>query len=447
MILNSPRDLESEEEPKPLFAISMRRKAVLLGLAYFSAALLVLSSTHPHMADAYDQMMYQDPSEQEEIISSALVGDTPLLSPTTEQTPLEVPAVAQLEVVWNRTHGGNRSEHASSIIGTADGGFVVAGRRYVPGASSNIYLLRVDGEGEKVWEKTYGGVGMDDALGVVQSDDGGFVAAGFTDSPHRSDAYFLKVDIDGNMIWNRTYGGAGEEGMACIVESGDGGYMAAGWNSGHLYVLRLDRDGNLVWDKTYGSINSLDSTGIAKTGGGDYIAWGKRASFGTYLLRIDGEGNKTWEKTFHGTLAMDVVLALDGGFIVAGGDAGDVSLLKVDSEGNKIWQKTYSRNGSEMPACVVDSGDGGFIVGGSAGLMSEGPPTYEELPVGGAYLLKVDDEGEVVWEQECSFVETGLHHVNGIISCGPGEFVVMGARPYDPETRWDLFLLKIRDKS
>jgi len=110
-------------------------------------------------------------------------------------------------LVWNDTYGGTVHDEAMRVVPTGDGGFVIAGSTSSSGANHDeVYLVRVDSEGTKVWQKTYGTAENDYARAVVQSGDGGFVVAGFANCPltagttESCDAYLLKVDADGEKV-------------------------------------------------------------------------------------------------------------------------------------------------------------------------------------------------------------------------------------------------------
>jgi hypothetical protein len=82
-----------------------------------------------------------------------------------------------------------------------------------------------------LWSETYGGINDDRALSLVATSDGGYAIAGTTDSFGAGgyDFWLVKTDADGNQLWSRTYGGAGNEEAHSLVQTDDGEYMIAGY--------------------------------------------------------------------------------------------------------------------------------------------------------------------------------------------------------------------------
>ena len=84
---------------------------------------------------------------------------------------------------WNRTYGGASSDRAWSMVQTFDGGYAVAGWTQSFGAGlDDFWLVKTDSAGNMQWNRTYGGANPDEARSVVQTDDGGYAVAGYTSS-------------------------------------------------------------------------------------------------------------------------------------------------------------------------------------------------------------------------------------------------------------------------
>jgi hypothetical protein len=137
---------------------------------------------------------------------------------------------------WNKTYGGTRSELAYSMVQIDDGGYAITGFVTYPGWASFL-LVRTDADGNMQWMKTYGEGSVNNhednyAFSVVQTSDGGYAMAGFTASEatgYYTDFRLVKTDAYGNMQWNKTYGGAGDDWAYSVVQTTDGGYAMAGY--------------------------------------------------------------------------------------------------------------------------------------------------------------------------------------------------------------------------
>jgi len=163
---------------------------------------------------------------------------------------------------WIKTYGGTNWDQANSIQQTSDG-YVVAGYTFSFGAGdADAWVLKLDGDGNVQWQKTYGRSSVDEAWSIQQTSDGGYIVASYTHTFGAGiwDAWVLKLDGDGNVQWQKTYGGTNCDYAESIQQTLDGGYIVAGGTysfgvGGNAWVLKLDGDGNVQWQKTYGGTN------------------------------------------------------------------------------------------------------------------------------------------------------------------------------------------------
>jgi hypothetical protein len=185
-----------------------------------------------------------------------------------------------------------------------------------------------------LWSKTYGGTGYDYGFSVVQTSDGGYALAGFTNSfgSGKPDFLLVKTDSSGNQLWRKTYGGNGDDEAVSVVQTGDGGYAIAGSTMSYgagdrdFWLVRTDSSGNELWSKTYGGAGSDGVESMVLTSDGGYALACYTSSFGAgsfdaWLVRTDSSGNQLWSKTYGGTVndyASSIVLASDGGYALAG---------------------------------------------------------------------------------------------------------------------------------
>ena len=139
---------------------------------------------------------------------------------------------AQGDTLWTRTFGGSSNDEGFSVQQTSDGGFIVAGSTESFGAGeSDVYLIRTDAQGDTLWTRTYGGSGFDRGFSVQQTSDDGFVVAGVTTSfgaGESDDVYLIRTDAQGDTLWTRTFGGSGHERGWSVQQTDDGGFVVAG---------------------------------------------------------------------------------------------------------------------------------------------------------------------------------------------------------------------------
>lgn len=146
-------------------------------------------------------------------------------------------------IIWRKTYGGSDTEGANSIQQTNDGGYIVAGNSSSSNGdvgnnkgSFDYWVIKLDNQGDIDWEKNYGGSQWDWAYSTKQTNDGGYVVAGQSESSNRdvgsnkgSDDYWVvKLDNRGNIIWEKNYGGIKFDYPQAIQQTNDDGYVVVG---------------------------------------------------------------------------------------------------------------------------------------------------------------------------------------------------------------------------
>ncbi|RME54077.1 MAG: hypothetical protein D6790_17120, partial [Caldilineae bacterium] len=130
---------------------------------------------------------------------------------------------------WSALYGGDGFEEMEGLLITQDGGLVICGATdsYGEGESGDAWILKLRGDGQVVWQRTYGGPGDESILDMRQLPDGGFIAVGWTQSfgVKQTDVWVLRLDAQGQVVWAKTYGGAGVEQAWSVDLTGDGGYV------------------------------------------------------------------------------------------------------------------------------------------------------------------------------------------------------------------------------
>jgi hypothetical protein len=322
-------------------------------------------------------------------------------------------------VQWTKTIGGSAGDEARSIIQSSDGGYVVAGLTESFGAGgADIFVVKLDSAGNVQWTKTIGGSSWswgswDEARSIIQSSDGGYAVAGWTNSfgaSFYSDIYVVKLDSSGNVIWTKTIGGSFDDVAYSIIQSSDGGYVVAGGTSSFgaggadIFVVKLDSAGNVQWTKTIGGSFDDVAYSIIQSSDGGYVVAGRTGSLGDiYVVKLDSGGNVQWTKTIggsHSDGALSIIQSSDGGYAVAGFARSfgasyyyhsDIYVVKLDSGGNVQWTKTIGGSFDDVANSIIQSSDGGYAVAGGT----------ESFGAGGAdmYVVKMDANGNVCFSK------------------------------------------------
>ncbi|MEA2053880.1 MAG: hypothetical protein U9O96_02005 [Candidatus Thermoplasmatota archaeon] len=305
---------------------------------------------------------------------------------------------------WNKIYE-NFAGEAFGII-KVNGGYAIMGGCMAQNTSwseSDVFLLKIDENGNIIWNKTYGGNGEDVGLSLVKTENG-YAICGYTMSYGNGgvDVWIVKTDEQGNELWNKTYGREGDDFGKHIIKTNDGYAIvgSSGNRDGDIWVIRIDEDGNIIWNKTYGGEDYDGGEDILKTEDGYLIcgvtaSYGKEKSWDAWLIKIDENGNEVWNKTYdYGDMEWATrIIKVGNGYIVCGNTVGAIPsgwLIKVDNQGNEVWNKTYGGGDVERFSDITEIEDG-YVLAGCTG-------TYDVGFTDG-WLLKIDKQGNEIWNK------------------------------------------------
>ena len=287
------------------------------------------------------------------------------------------------DTLWTFVYNGpsSKADCFFKVVPTADGGFVLCGYSKSFGNGDNAIYAKLNSSGQLQWIKNWGGSGIDHAEDIIQLSDGKYVLCGYTtSSPARYyDAFILKIDQNGNTLWNKIYGGTAYDDANSIQVLPDGGFITGGQSNDQLYLIRTDSNGDSLWTKAWGTsgIDNIECVNFAQ-GGNGFILAGTTAGAGAggedgYLVKTDTGGVQVWAKTFGGTLNDGfhrIEQTSDGGYVGSGTSSEgpwvnpNIWLVKFDVNGNKSWEKFFGGNDHDHGYSGQQTSDGGYIIAG-----------------------------------------------------------------------------------
>lgn len=233
----------------------------------------------------------------------------------------------------------------------------------------DYWIVKLDKEGTVIWQKTYGGEYADLLRSMEQTKDGGYILGGYSNSSQSGekvdantgvgDYWIVKIDDVGSIEWQKTYGGNGDNQLYVIHQTQEGGYITGGNSNSttpltslggnvrsgtDFWVLKLDENGAVLWSETYdfGKVDILTSLVENK----DH----------TYLI-----GGYAQNDSFN---SLEKVIKKDEEGI------NDYIALKIDEKGEILWDKTVGSNGEDILRKLIETRDGGYLMAGTSNAQS-----------------------------------------------------------------------------
>jgi len=308
--------------------------------------------------------------------------------------------------IWDKIYGdpSPSTESIISVCQTSDGGYISAGY-IMPHDYQYTWLIKTDAYGNEIWNKSYQFVEFSVANSVVETFDEGFLVAGeiyYYYPNNNSYALLLKVDKDGNEVWNKTYGGYLQNEFRKIKTTADGGFIVAGLkhneslNDSYPWLLKLDKYGEEQWNKTYIVNKDIQSVfDVLQTHDGGYAMIGYKVDFfhiwlNGWMIKTDKDGNKEWirdyQKIFVYNTPYSFYQTSDGGYILTGETLNllkykitgkfkiDLWLAKTNEMGRIKWSRSFNKENTNTNITFIDSfgtsilqiDDGGYVVLGNS---------------------------------------------------------------------------------
>lgn len=258
--------------------------------------------------------------------------------------------------MWERRYGGPEDDHARAVAATSDGGFVVVGfTRGNRPSGDDAWVLRLRGDGELQWEKTFGGDESDSAFHVAVSRDDTITVAGNSRSSDSDgyDAWIFRLTADGALLWQRHFDHGLFDAATAVTTLGDEGVLVIGITSTKgfdredSWAVRLDSRGEVQWRHSFEGLRRDTGWSAHVTSDGGFVialATSSRGSGSTDAIpvRLDRGGDRLWERVYGGTLwdrpaalavLRDASIALGGYTTTSGAGYEDFWILHLDRDG------------------------------------------------------------------------------------------------------------------
>jgi len=254
-------------------------------------------------------------------------------------------------VLWEKAFGDTAYDEWGTSLAISSLGYVVAGFQMTSDGDENLYLIKVDTDGEVVWQKSHGTSNPDRAYDIIHHSSGGFVVGGYSGEFLGSacDPYLLKINEAGDVLWERILGDPTQiERVFSICETRDGGIVATGGSrppstgseSEILYALKVDAGGQLVWQNTYNQTSLNQGRCVLEDSDGALLICGQNFDLNAvHIAKLDAAGNLMWSDSTGATGYGTAMLPYQTGYIITGSTTfpnqqlpNDVLLLKIEED-------------------------------------------------------------------------------------------------------------------
>lgn len=345
------------------------------------------------------------------------------------------PVFAQpVDSVWCHTYAGEAPVTVQVLLATPGGGYVFAGKISVPATRGDVWLVRIDDNGDTLWTRRYGGAYDDHCNAMAAVADGGWILGGFTKSFGYSyfggDIWLLRIDESGDTLWTRRYGDIGLDECFGVKEQSDGGFFVVAKGDTIAWrLLRLDSNGDSVSSQPLAVPSTIQLDDLERTADGGYLLGGATANGGSFsdawLMKTDALGDSLWSRTYGVPLLSqtcnDVTVTTDG-YVFTGqtvresGQRTDVWLVKIDLNGDTLWTQTYGGTSGEVGAAICSAPGGGFAIAATRG------SSWEQHS--DAWLIRTDNSGDSLWS--ATFDSPSYEYCVALVAAPDGGYVLAG---------------------
>ncbi|MCW3994772.1 MAG: PQQ-binding-like beta-propeller repeat protein [Candidatus Bathyarchaeota archaeon] len=336
-------------------------------------------------------------------------------------------------VVWAKTFGGSADDRAFYSLPVDDGCLVVGSSKSFIANTTVGWVLRLDGDGAVLWNRTFFQSDGTELRYAVALEDGFLLVGNQFTASGDVNGFAARVGSDGKLFWQTVVGAEKIDKLFSGVAVKDGVVLfgltySYGVDQSKAWAVKLGLNGEVVWNKTFKASVDIALRSAVLCQNSDIVAAGYAdvgdGNFDFYLLKLDNSGDLLWNKTYGSTnseKAYALAKAADGGYVLVGEKQSVVSdtdtwVVKVNSDGEPLWNRTVGGEKADSPTCVLASKTGGYLVAGYTFSFGSGQRDF--------WLFKISEEGKLMF----SFThgDKAFQEAYGVVECTDGCFILVG---------------------
>ena len=354
---------------------------------------------------------------------------------------------------FQKSYGGAGDEVINSIIQTSDGNYSFTGTTTtLTNGAQDVYLGQTDQNGELLWSKALGGASSDGGCDIIETSDHNLLIAGYSKSYNAQNFYevfLLKVDFQGNIIWQKTISDGSSAYKIMLANTNDG-YLITGGATGlfsatgrTVYFAKIGFDGSLIWSKQYSGSNGEIGKSMCYDKAGNVMVIASPSieyiDNDLYMLKLKPNGDSIWTKNFvgNGYEVAGNILPIGNNLYVNSSSGlmtnplGVLNLNTLDTSGNIIMQKSYQSIYPYAGYWIAQSTDNNLLITGARS---------DSTTISTAYLMKTDYMGNTLWNK--SYTDSNSLVSNRVIETSDA-YLLAGYKQYNSGSL-DALIIKVK---
>lgn len=280
---------------------------------------------------------------------------------------------------FNKVYGGEEFDLISSIVQANDSGYIAVGYTESRGnGKKDALILKLNENGDTLWSKTYGGPNNDLVYSVVQTFEGYIIAGrtkSFSINNYSYDGWCIKINNEGKLLWQKNLGGGTDDCISEVIPLSKEEFLLIGSKGNHAWITKINSSGTIIYDNTYGT---------------NY----KQHFFDAEVLRdgiiLVGETYQNIESTE------------------------DILLVKVDDNGKTLWIKTHGEKGDDHCTSIARTKNNQFLLNCNTDSFNSNSTA--------TWILSLNEEGDTLWTQLYN-TDRKTYSLN-IINCSNNKYIL-----------------------
>ncbi|MCJ8152422.1 T9SS type A sorting domain-containing protein [Chryseobacterium sp. SSA4.19] len=351
--------------------------------------------------------------------------------------------ISAQEVVWQKDIQSSTQDFLSHVTTTIDQQYLITGSSIHPSTGSgtdsqkltsdtkqnngyDFHLVKLNQQGEEVWEKYFSGRNHDFLSAAVGTQEGGFLLAGTSysgkgldkkeDSKGGSDIWVIKINEFGDELWQKTIGGSSDEEARAVIQTTDLGFFIAGnvafgsaqatgkgYGSKDVLVIRLDKNGGIASQIIIGGkgLDEVEKMVPTKDGGALLGIYSRSGAFSNGNKQSVMNNINSNAKTNESQIT-DYPLAITHPKSTENYGEGDYWIIKLSKEGKLEWEKNYGGKGDDHVRTLALTSTG-YLIGGESRSERSGNKSVGIEEGTDLWLISLDERGEEIWQKSYSF--------------------------------------------